>query len=303
MLVTDCACPIAKMAQDKWNNYNFEQELLKYLTSKKNTFSLEDTLLYVNTLITLNSGFLHNLQETIKANQARMTQTQFGEMIDNIVSYTCSNAVPQNMTPILSIPEYKQFIEMNVFAVLNAYQLLSQEELKHDDTYMEKLISDFIDMISSASVQYEMKSSGSVLNTIKKIKRYLDLDLNNIEDVDKGSFEFFTLTNNHLRYTNAQKNLAVGLMLGFADVLSLADDSFKDIKASIKEAQADLAKMKAEHSRSFAKKAETAVDPTEAKVEVELKLSQRLRLPVLRPKRLRHSCRAYWGYRWGRNRG
>ena len=269
MLVTDRACPIAKMAQDKWNNYNFEQELLKYLTSKKNTFSLEDTLLYVNTLVTLNSGFLNNLQETIKANQARMTQTQFGEMIDNIVSYTCSNAVPQNMTPILSIPEYKQFIEINVFAVLNAYQFLSQEELKHDDTYMEKLISDFIDMISSASVQYEMKSSGSMLNTIKKIKRYLDLDLNNIEDVDKGSFEFFTLTNNHLRYTNAQKNLAVGLMLGFADVLSLADDSFKDIKASIKEAQADLAKMKAEHSRSFAKKAETAVNPTEAKVEVE----------------------------------
>ena len=271
MLVTDRACPIAKMAQDKWNNYNFEQELLKYLTSKKNTFSLEDTLLYVNTLVTLNSGFLNNLQETIKANQARMTQTQFGEMIDNIVSYTCSNAVPQNMTPILSIPEYKQFIEINVFAVLNAYQFLSQEELKHDDTYMEKLISDFIDMISSASVQYEMKSSGSMLNTIKKIKRYLDLDLNNIEDVDKGSFEFFTLTNNHLRYTSAQKNLAVGLMLGFADVLSLADDSFKDIKASIKEAQADLAKMKAEHSRSFAKKAETAVDPTEVQVEAKTK--------------------------------
>ena len=269
LLLTSRACPIAKIAQDKWNNYNFEQELLKYLTSKKNTFSLEDTLLYVNTLVTLNSGFLNNLQETIKANQARMTQTQFGEMIDNIVSYTCSNAVPQNMTPILSIPEYKQFIEINVFAVLNAYQFLSQEELKHDDTYMEKLISDFIDMISSASVQYEMKSSGSMLNTIKKIKRYLDLDLNNIEDVDKGSFEFFTINNNYLRYTSAQKNLAVGLMLGFADVLSLADDSFKDIKASIKEAQADLAKMKAEHSRSFAKKAETAVDPTEAKVEVE----------------------------------
>ena len=92
-----------------------------------------------------------------------------------------------------------------------------------------------------------------------------------MRNVDKGSFEFFTINNNYLRYTSAQKNLAVGLMLGFADVLSLADDSFKDIKASIKEAQADFAKMKAEHSCSFAKKAETAVDSTEVQVEAKTK--------------------------------
>ena len=271
LLLTGRTCPIASVSQDEWQNFSVEQELFDYLDTEENTFSIEDNIIYINTLLSINTEILRYFKTILEADQSETTQTQFGETIDKIVSFTCSHSVPQNITPILSIPKYKQFIDINVIAISNAYQLLSEAALKHNCPYIGQIISCFISMISSASVKYEILRSDSPLTIASKINRSVDLDSDTIKNADKDSFEFFTLMANSLRYETAKKNPMIGLLLGVATLCDLNEEMFDEISSAleVEEAAKPKAKPKAKITRSKAKKAEAALAPTEAKVEVE----------------------------------
>ena len=255
VLLNNRSCTIANMSQDQWNSFNFAVALDEYLYSEYNTYSVDENIQYVDTLIRVNmliETFINN--DEFLDSLSDLTRDEFRNVVEFMTKNACAELASPHLTPILSIPQYKQIIDMNICALLNAY------DMSHDnvDPIPVSILPDIIiDRFSVCSVRYEIRHSNNYKAISEKIQKFAALDPNDY--ITNNEVEDVNLAIKHTKYEAAIDSPSIKLLLQY--------DSFDDVINHF--TKGFPAKSKAKTTRSKVKKAETAVEPTEAKFEAE----------------------------------
>ena len=286
VLLNNRSCTIANMSQDQWNSFNFAVALDEYLYSEYYTYSVDENIQYVDTLIRINmlvETFINN--DEFLDSLSDLTRDEFRNVVEFMTKNACAEFASPHLTPILSIPQYKQIIDMNICALLNAY------DMSHDNVDpipVSILPVIIIDRFSVCSVRYELRHSNNYKAISEKIQKFAALDPNDY--ITNDEVEDVNLAIKHTKYEAAIDSPSIKLLLqydSFDDVINHFTKGFpakskaKTTSSKVKKADAAVepieakfeaeaeAKPKAKTTRSKAKKAEANVEPIDAKVEVE----------------------------------
>ena len=290
VLLKNRSYTIANMSQDQLNSFNFAVTLDEYLYSEYNTYSVDENLQYIDTLIRVNMLVEAFIDDEFIDSLSDLTRDEFLHIVEMMTNKACTEFTSPHLTSILSIPQYKQIIDMNIYALLNAY------DMSHDNvgpipvSIMPVLI---IKEFSVCSVKYEICHSDkhkAIKAISEKMQKFAALDPNDYITNDEVEDVNFAIK--HIKYKAASESPAIQLLLqydSFDDVINHFTKGFpakskaKTTRSKVKKAETAVEpteakfeaeteakpKSKAKTTRSKAKKAETAVEPTEAKVEVE----------------------------------
>ena len=270
VLLNNRSCTIANMSQDQWNSFNFAVALDEYLYSEYNTYSVDENIQYVDTLIRVNmliETFINN--DEFLDSLSDLTRDEFRNVVEFMTKNACAELASPHLTPILSIPQYKQIIDMNICALLNAY------DMSHDnvDPIPVSILPDIIiDRFSVCSVRYEIRHSNNYKAISEKIQKFAALDPNDY--ITNNEVEDVNLAIKHTKYEAAIDSPSIKLLLQY--------DSFDDVINHF--TKGFPAKSKAKTTRSKVKKAETAVEPTEAKFEAETEAKPKSKAKTTRSK-------------------
>ena len=257
VLLKNRSYTIANMSQDQLNSFNFAVTLDEYLYSEYNTYSVDENLQYIDTLIRVNMLVEAFIDDEFIDSLSDLTRDEFLHIVEMMTNKACTEFTSPHLTSILSIPQYKQIIDMNIYALLNAY------DMSHDNvgpipvSIMPVLI---IKEFSVCSVKYEICHSDkhkAIKAISEKMQKFAALDPNDYITNDEVEDVNFAIK--HIKYKAASESPAIQLLLQY--------DSFDDVINHF--TKGFPAKSKAKTTRSKAKKAETAVEPTKAKVEAE----------------------------------
>ena len=288
VLLKNRSYTIANMSQDQLNSFNFAVTLDEYLYSEYNTYSVDENLQYIDTLIRVNMLVEAFIDDEFIDSLSDLTRDEFLHVVEMMTNKACTEFTSPHLTSILSIPQYKQIIDMNIYALLNAY------DMSHDNvgpipvSIMPVLI---ITEFSICSVKYEICHSDkhkAIKAISEKMQKFAALDPNDYITNDEVEDVNFAIK--HIKYKAASESPAIQLLLqydSFDDVINHFTKGFpakskaKTTRSKAKKAEAPVepteakfeaeteAKPKAKTTRSKAKKAATSVEPTETKVEVE----------------------------------
>ena len=288
VLLKNRSYTIANMSQDQLNSFNFAVTLDEYLYSEYNTYSIDENLQYIDTLIRVNMLVEAFIDDEFIDSLSDLTRDEFLHIVEMMTNKACTEFTSPHLTSILSIPQYKQIIDMNIYALLNAY------DMSHDNvgpipvSIMPVLI---IKEFSVCSVKYEICHSDkhkAIKAISEKMQKFAALDPNDYITNDEVEDVNFAIK--HIKYKAASESPAIQLLLqydSFDDVINHFTKGFpakskaKTTRSKVKKATAPVepidakveleteAKPKAKTTRSKAKKAATSVEPTETKVEVE----------------------------------
>ncbi|MCK0515056.1 hypothetical protein MXE38_09415 [Anaerobiospirillum sp. NML120448] len=288
VLLKNRSYTIANMSQDQLNSFNFAVTLDEYLYSEYNTYSVDENLQYIDTLIRVNMLVEAFIDDEFIDSLSDLTRDEFLHIVEMMTNKACTEFTSPHLTSILSIPQYKQIIDMNIYALLNAY------DMSHDNvgpipvSIMPVLI---ITEFSVCSVKYEICHSDkhkAIKAISEKMQKFAALDPNDYITNDEVEDVNFAIK--HIKYKAASESPAIQLLLqydSFDDVINHFTKGFpakskaKTTRSKVKKATAPVepidakveleteAKPKAKTTRSKAKKAATSVEPTETKVEVE----------------------------------
>ena len=288
VLLKNRSYTIANMSQDQLNSFNFAVTLDEYLYSEYNTYSVDENLQYIDTLIRVNMLVEAFIDDEFIDSLSDLTRDEFLHIVEMMTNKACTEFTSPHLTSILSIPQYKQIIDMNIYALLNAY------DMSHDNvgpipvSIMPVLI---ITEFSICSVKYEICHSDkhkAIKAISEKMQKFAALDPNDYITNDEVEDVNFAIK--HIKYKAASESPAIQLLLqydSFDDVINHFTKGFpakskaKTTRSKAKKATAPVepteakfeaeteAKPKAKTTRSKAKKAATSVEPTETKVEVE----------------------------------
>ena len=288
VLLKNRSYTIANMSQDQLNSFNFAVTLDEYLYSEYNTYSVDENLQYIDTLIRVNMLVEAFIDDEFIDSLSDLTRDEFLHIVEMMTNKACTEFTSPHLTSILSIPQYKQIIDMNIYALLNAY------DMSHDNvgpipvSIMPVLI---IKEFSVCSVKYEICHSDkhkAIKAISEKMQKFAALDPNDYITNDEVEDVNFAIK--HIKYKAASESPAIQLLLqydSFDDVINHFTKGFpakskaKTTRSKVKKAETPVepteakfeaeteAKPKAKTTRSKTKKAETAVEPTKAKVEAE----------------------------------
>ena len=257
VLLKNRSYTIANMSQDQLNSFNFAVTLDEYLYSEYNTYSVDENLQYIDTLIRVNMLVEAFIDDEFIDSLSDLTRDEFLHIVEMMTNKACTEFTSPHLTSILSIPQYKQIIDMNIYALLNAY------DMSHDNvgpipvSIMPVLI---IKEFSVCSVKYEICHSDkhkAIKAISEKMQKFAALDPNDYITNDEVEDVNFAIK--HIKYKAASESPAIQLLLQY--------DSFDDVINHF--TKGFPAKSKAKTTRSKVKKAETPVEPTEAKFEAE----------------------------------
>ena len=288
VLLKNRSYTIANMSQDQLNSFNFAVTLDEYLYSEYNTYSVDENLQYIDTLIRVNMLVEAFIDDEFIDSLSDLTRDEFLHIVEMMTNKACTEFTSPHLTSILSIPQYKQIIDMNIYALLNAY------DMSHDNvgpipvSIMPVLI---IKEFSVCSVKYEICHSDkhkAIKAISEKMQKFAALDPNDYITNDEVEDVNFAIK--HIKYKAASESPAIQLLLqydSFDDVINHFTKGFpakskaKTTRSKAKKATAPVepidakveaeteAKPKAKTTRSKTKKAEAPVEPIDAKVEVE----------------------------------
>ncbi len=257
VLLKNRSYTIANMSQDQLNSFNFAVTLDEYLYSEYNTYSVDENLQYIDTLIRVNMLVEAFIDDEFIDSLSDLTRDEFLHVVEMMTNKACTEFTSPHLTSILSIPQYKQIIDMNIYALLNAY------DMSHDNvgpipvSIMPVLI---IKEFSVCSVKYEICHSDkhkAIKAISEKMQKFAALDPNDYITNDEVEDVNFAIK--HIKYKAASESPAIQLLLQY--------DSFDDVINHF--TKGFPAKSKAKTTRSKVKKAEPPVEPIDAKVEVE----------------------------------
>ena len=261
VLLKNRSYTIANMSQDQLNSFNFAVTLDEYLYSEYNTYSVDENLQYIDTLIRVNMLVEAFIDDEFIDSLSDLTRDEFLHIVEMMTNKACTEFTSPHLTSILSIPQYKQIIDMNIYALLNAY------DMSHDNvgpipvSIMPVLI---ITEFSVCSVKYEICHSDkhkAIKAISEKMQKFAALDPNDYITNDEVEDVNFAIK--HIKYKAASESPAIQHILQHSDF----DDGLREFVYGL---QADSeTKPKAKTTRSKAKKADAAVEPIEAKFEAE----------------------------------
>ncbi len=261
VLLNNRSCTIANMSQDQWNSFYFAIALDKYLYSAYNDYSVDENIQYIDTLIRINmlvETFIDN--DEFLDSLSDLTRDEFRNVVEFMTKNACAEFASPHLTPILSIPQYKQIIDMNICALLNAY------DMSHDNVGpvpVRILPVMIITEFSISSVKYEICHSNNYKAISEKMQKFAALDPNDY--ITNDEVEDVNLAIKHIKYKAASESPAIQHILQYSDF----DDCLREFVYGL---QSDSeAKPKAKTTRSKTKKADATVEPIEAKVEAETK--------------------------------
>ena len=272
VLLKNRSYTIANMSQDQLNSFNFAVTLDEYLYSEYNTYSVDENLQYIDTLIRVNMLVEAFIDDEFIDSLSDLTRDEFLHIVEMMTNKACTEFTSPHLTSILSIPQYKQIIDMNIYALLNAY------DMSHDNvgpipvSIMPVLI---IKEFSVCSVKYEICHSDkhkAIKAISEKMQKFAALDPNDYITNDEVEDVNFAIK--HIKYKAASESPAIQLLLQY--------DSFDDVINHF--TKGFPAKSKAKTTRSKVKKAETAVEPTEAKFEAETEAKPKSKAKTTRSK-------------------
>ena len=272
VLLKNRSYTIANMSQDQLNSFNFAVTLDEYLYSEYNTYSVDENLQYIDTLIRVNMLVEAFIDDEFIDSLSDLTRDEFLHVVEMMTNKACTEFTSPHLTSILSIPQYKQIIDMNIYALLNAY------DMSHDNvgpipvSIMPVLI---ITEFSICSVKYEICHSDkhkAIKAISEKMQKFAALDPNDYITNDEVEDVNFAIK--HIKYKAASESPAIQLLLQY--------DSFDDVINHF--TKGFPAKSKAKTTRSKVKKAETAVEPTEAKFEAETEAKPKSKAKTTRSK-------------------
>ena len=272
VLLKNRSYTIANMSQDQLNSFNFAVTLDEYLYSEYNTYSVDENLQYIDTLIRVNMLVEAFIDDEFIDSLSDLTRDEFLHVVEMMTNKACTEFTSPHLTSILSIPQYKQIIDMNIYALLNAY------DMSHDNvgpipvSIMPVLI---ITEFSVCSVKYEICHSDkhkAIKAISEKMQKFAALDPNDYITNDEVEDVNFAIK--HIKYKAASESPAIQLLLQY--------DSFDDVINHF--TKGFPAKSKAKTTRSKVKKAETAVEPTEAKFEAETEAKPKSKAKTTRSK-------------------
>ena len=291
VLLNNRSCTIANMSQDQWNSFNFAVALDEYLYSEYNTYSVDENIQYIDTLIRINMLVEAYIDDEFLDSLSDLTRDEFRNVVEFMTKNACAEFASPHLTPILSIPQYKQIIDMNICALLNAYDMSLDNVGPVPVSILPVMI---ITEFSISSVKYEICHSNNYKAISEKMQKFAALNPNDYITNDEVEDVNFAIK--HIKYKAASESPAIQHILQYSDfddclrefVYGLQADSeakpkskAKTTRSKVKKADATVepieakveaeteAKPKAKTTRSKAKKAEAALAPTEAKVEVE----------------------------------
>ena len=272
VLLKNRSYTIANMSQDQLNSFNFAVALDEYLYSAYNTYSIDENLQYIDTLIRVNMLVEAFIDDEFIDSLSDLTRDEFLHIVEMMTNKACTEFNSPHLTSILSIPQYKQIIDMNIYALLNAY------DMSHDNvgpipvSIMPVLI---IKEFSVCSVKYEICHSDkhkAIKAISEKMQKFAALDPNDYITNDEVEDVNFAIK--HIKYKAASESPAIQLLLQY--------DSFDDVINHF--TKGFPAKSKAKTTRSKVKKADAAVEPIEAKFEAETETKPKSKAKTTRSK-------------------